>query len=137
IDALTHRHTTADAATEEALRRLATGVLRQLHSGALGDFDPLRDLLGIDEKAQCAQRVADWYLVGRRDSPPYVHRPVMRGAMGGQYRDETNEDATDTELDVLVNTLAGAEVDLFPAAIPLQRMALARTLVDDFVNGAG
>jgi hypothetical protein len=136
IAALAHRHTPADAATRDVLRQLATGVLRHLHSGALGDLDPLRDLLGVDEKAECAQRIVDWFLAGRRDSPPYGHRPEMRGAMGDLHRQETNTAATDVELDVLVNALAGGEADLFPAAIPAQRMGLARTLVDDFVHGA-
>ena len=116
---------------------VATGVLRHLHSGALGDLDPLRDLLGVDENAQCAQRIVDWWLAGRRDSPPYPHRPEMRGVMGDLYKQETKTAATDVELEVLVNALAGGEADLFPAAIPAQRMGLARTLVDDFVNGAG
>jgi hypothetical protein len=136
-DALTHRHTTADAETREALRRLATGVLRQLHSGAFGDFDPLRDLLGIDEKAECAQRVVDWYLVGDRGNPPFAPRPEMRVQMGVAYQEATKTPATDAELDVLAKALAGAEPDLFLAALPAQRMGLARTLVDDFVNGAG
>ena len=135
LAALSHRHTPADAATREALRQLATGVLRHLHSGALGSFDPLRDLLGIDEKAQCAQRIVDWFLAGRRDSPPYLHRPEMRTMMGKLYKEATAKPAMDVELDVLVNALAGGEVDIFPAALPLQRMGLARTLVDDFVHG--
>ena len=137
IAALAHRHAPADAVTREALRKLATGVLRHLDSGALGDLDPLRDLLGVDENAECAQRIVDWLLAGRRDSPPYPHRPEMRDVMGDLYKQETKTAATDVELEVLVNALAGGEADLFPAAIPAQRMGLARTLVDDFVNGAG
>jgi hypothetical protein len=136
IAALSHRHTPADAASREALGQLATGVLRQLQSGALGDLDPLRDLLGVDENAECAQRIVDWFLAGRRDSPPYPHRPEMRASMGDLYQQETNRAATDVELAVLVNALAGGEADLFPAALPAQRMVLAHTLVDDFVNGA-
>jgi hypothetical protein len=136
IDALDHRQATVDDATQESLRQLATGVLEQLHSGALSNLDPLRDLLGIDEQAECAQRIVDWYLFGRRDNPPYVHRPQMRAVMGDLYRQETETAATATELDVLVNALAGGEDDLFPAALPAQRMELARTLVDDFVHGA-
>jgi hypothetical protein len=137
IDGLAHRHAAADAPTREALRQLATGVLRQLHSGELGDLDPLRDLLGIDEKAECAQRIVDWLLAGRRDSPPYLHRPEMRAAMGHLYEDETEKAATDVELEVLVNALAGGEADIFPAAIPAQRMGLARTLTKSSTSGAG
>jgi hypothetical protein len=91
--ALAHRHAAATADTQDALGQLATGLLRQLHTGA---NDPMAQL----------------------------------------YRDQTQKSATDAEMDVLVNAVAGGERDLFVAVIPAQRLGLARTLVDDLIFGA-
>ena len=98
---------------------------------------PLKNLLGVDEKAHCAQRLVDWFLDGRRNSPPYEYRGVIGPPMAKLYRDETaGAAATDVEMDVLVNALAGGERDLFVAVIPAERLVLARTLVDDLIFGA-
>jgi hypothetical protein len=135
--ALANRHATATADTQDALAQLATGLLRQFHTGADDPIvTPIRDFLGVDEKSHCAQRLVDWFLDGRRNNPPYEYRGVIGPAMANLYRDETGNAATDVQMDVLVNSLAGGERDLFLAVIPAERLVLARTLVDDLIFGA-
>jgi hypothetical protein len=135
--ALAHRHAAASADMQDALAQLATGLLRQVHAGANDPIvTPLRNFLHVDEKAHCAQRVVDWFLDGQRNSPPYQYRGVIGPAMAQVYEEMTGTAATDVQMDVLVNSLAGGERDLFPAVIPLERLGLARTLVDDLILGA-
>jgi len=135
--ALAHRHAAASADTQDTLAQLATGLLRQVHAGADDPIaTPLRNFLHVDEKAHCAQRVVDWFLDGQRNSPPYQYQGVIGPAMAQVYEEMTGTAATDVQMDVLVNSLAGGERDLFPAVIPLERLGLARTLVDDLILGA-
>jgi hypothetical protein len=136
-DALARRSTSADVTTREALRVLATGVLRQFHTGTPDPImEPLKELLGVDEAAQFAQCVVDWYLDGRRDTnPPFPERPQMRSAMGALFQKTAERDSTAEELDVLVNALAGAEEDLVLTPSPLKRMSIAQYLVNAFARG--
>ena len=78
----------------------------------------------------------DWFPDGRRNSPPYGDRGVIGPLIAKLYRDETGAAATDVQMDVLVNALAGGERDVFVAVIPTERLVLARTLVDDLIFGA-
>src|SRR5262245_19971762 len=135
--ALAHRHASASADTQDVLAQLATGLLRQLHTGADDPIvTPLRNFLHVDEKAHCSQRLVDWFLDGRRNSPPYEYRGVIGPPMAATYQEQTGRAATDTEMSVLVNSLAGGERDVFLAVLPAQRLGLARTLVDDLILGA-
>ena len=99
-------------------------------------MNALQGLLAFDEKDQFAQRVVDWFLVGRRDSPPFPHRPVMRALLRQSLAEMLGRDATSTELDVLVNALAGAERDLVMAPSPGKRFLIAVKLAEAFTEGA-
>jgi hypothetical protein len=135
--ALAHRHASASADTQDTLAQLATGLLRQVHAGADDPIvTPIRNFLQVDEKAHCAQRLVDWFLDGKRNSPPYQYRDVIGPAMAEVYSEMTGNAATGVQMDVLVNSLAGGERDVFPAVIPLERLGLARTLIDDLILGA-
>jgi hypothetical protein len=136
--ALARRKATTDSATRGALVRLATGILRQLHVGASDPImDPLKKLLGVDEREQIAQTVTDWYLEGRRDSPPFAGRPVWRPALADVFRKEPRlaREPTDLELDVLVDALVGVERDRVLAPSPMARMVIASKLVDAWARG--
>lgn len=137
VTALARRHEAADADAREALRRLTTGLLRQFHTGT---FDPvmnaLQGLLAFDEKDQFAQRAVDWFLVGRRDNPPFPQRPEMRALLEQELATRLGRDATSTELDVVVDALAGAERDLLMAPNPGARFVIAVKLAEAFAAGA-
>ena len=136
LTALNKRQEVADADTREALRRLATGLLRQFHTGG---FDPtmgaLQGLIGPGEQDQFAQRTVDWFLEGRRDNPPFPERPAMRGQLRQSLAQMLGRDATSTELDVVVNALVGAERDLVMAPSPGVRMVIAVKLAEAFQAG--
>jgi len=135
--ALTRRHQVADSETTEAIRQLATGLLRQFHTGA---FDPvmnaLKSLLGVGEQDQFAQRTVDWYLEGRRDNPPFPERPSMQGLLRQSLSHMLNRDATPTELDVVLNALVGAERDLVLSPSPGKRIVIAVKLAEAFALGS-
>jgi hypothetical protein len=126
----------ADAETREALRVLATGLLRRLKAGADDSIaSALAALLGQDERMQCAQRTVDWYREGERDQPPFPERPQMRAAIADVFARTLGRDATATELRVLVNALVGIERDVVLSPGPMARMIIAKTLVDAYAAG--
>ena len=135
--ALTSRHEAADADTTEALRRLATGLLRQFHTGGFApDLSAFANLLGPGEQDQFAQKTVDCYLTGRRDNPPFPQRPAMRSQLRQSLHDMLGRDATATEIDVVLNALVGAERDLVLAPSPAARMIIAVKLAEAFAAGA-
>ena len=135
--ALAQREVALGPPTREAIRQLATGLLRQLHTGTADPvMDPLRRLLGVNEKAQVAQRTVDWCLEGIRDNPPFPQRPQLRGAMSELFQQTSGRNATTEELDTLVNALVGIERDVVLAPGPMPRMVIGGKLVDAFVLGA-
>lgn len=138
VDALERRRQPAGPETREDLRQLGTGLLRRFHTGTFDPIlDPLKTLLGVDEKGQFAQCTVDWYLDGRRDSPPFAHRPEMRAAMSRLLNETTDCQPAAHELNTLVNALAGAESDRVLAPAPAKRLVLAQQLVEAYVVGIG
>jgi len=134
-EAFAARHTSDTP--ERVLRRLATGLLRVLKAGGT---DPVTSfmmtVLGVDERAQCAQRTVDWYLFGRRDNPPFVDKPAMRGGARQALTGPLGRAPTDVEVDVIVTVLPGALNDLLTASIPVQRLVALQALTSAYVMGA-
>ena len=134
--ALGFRHESAAPPVRAAIARLTTGLLRLAHAAG---SDPVtaavQSLLGVDEKAQCTQRVVDWTLAGRRDNPPFPERPQFRPQMRNDLTARLGTVPADDVVETLVNALVGAERDLLVAPLPGARMVIAGTLVDAYANG--
>jgi hypothetical protein len=135
-EALAARSTSASLVVRDAVARLATGLLRQFHIAPEDPIlGPLKTLVGVDEKEQCAQVVTDWYLAGRRDIPPFLERPQFQHAISNLFA-KAGATATDTEVTVLVNVLVGLERDALLAPSPAGRMVIAGKLFDAYGLGA-
>jgi len=113
--ALAKRKAKVKPAERTTLARVGLGLLRMMIDPTGGVLGTLATSLGLPSVGdQAAQRMVDYWLDGRRDSPPFPQRPQMWPLVTKVFHQIAEPTPDAVVMDVLINVAIGILNDRFP-----------------------